>query len=392
MIRTTLVVLLLGMAGTALAEDPASSPDADAAQAQRDAEQAQREAARAQREAQQEAARAQREAQAEAARSAEDADLDAKLEAARRRLEAAAREVGQLSGQLGREGMQVFAQEFGSHAVLGLVLQTDQGDMDRGVRVLQVSPGGPAAEAGIRPGDVIVALDGAVTTGPEGARDIVERLRGVQPGSRVAVRVMRDGKPREFSVVPRERAADVWGVGGVPQVLARVHLPDLGDLPGLDFGAPEFGGMELASLSPQLGAYFGTTQGVLVIRAPEGGGLSLQDGDVIEAIDGRVPQNGAHASRILRSYQPGEKIHLKVMRRRKVLELTATLPGVRFDPRGRAAPGCAPGEPGPCIRGAVPALPVAPAPPAAPAPPTVDIPHILPGPHLVPLADASGLR
>lgn len=66
-----------------------------------------------------------------------------------------------------------------------------------------------------------------------------------------------------------------------------------------------FEGMELAEISPGLGQYFGTNQGVLVIRVPRDGEfLKLQDGDVILSIDGRVPEDGSHAARILRSYRP----------------------------------------------------------------------------------------
>ena len=98
-----------------------------------------------------------------------------------------------------------------------------------------------------------------------------------------------------------------------------------------------FEGMELADLSPALGQYFGTSQGVLVIRVPRDGEfLRLKDGDVILSIDGRVPENGSHAARILRSYQRGETIHLKVMREKKTLTLEASLPEHR---RGDLRPG-----------------------------------------------------
>jgi S1-C subfamily serine protease len=91
----------------------------------------------------------------------------------------------------------------------------------------------------------------------------------------------------------------------------------------------EIAGMELATLTPRLGQYFGTDRGVLVVRAPESGTLQLQDGDVILAIDGREPKNGSHATRILRSYQPGEKIAMKIMRQKKSLSLQVTLPETR---------------------------------------------------------------
>ncbi len=100
-----------------------------------------------------------------------------------------------------------------------------------------------------------------------------------------------------------------------------------------------FDGMELADLSPGLGQYFGTAKGVLVVRVPhEGEFLKLQDGDVILSIDGRVPENGSHATRILRSYQPGEKIQLKIMRQKKSMDLEGALPERRHfgPPSGRS--------------------------------------------------------
>jgi len=84
--------------------------------------------------------------------------------------------------------------------------------------------------------------------------------------------------------------------------------------------------MELATLTPRLGSYFGSDKGVLVVRAPADGALKLEDGDVILAIDGREPVSGSHATRILGSYQPGEKIVLRVLRQHKTLQLDAMLP------------------------------------------------------------------
>ncbi len=102
------------------------------------------------------------------------------------------------------------------------------------------------------------------------------------------------------------------------------------------------GEMELVSLTPQLGRYFGTDKGVLVVRAPKD--FKLEDGDVILAIDGRAPTSGSHATRILGSYQPGEKIAIKVMRQQKTVNVDTTLPergppdagrGVRGGPTGK---------------------------------------------------------
>jgi S1-C subfamily serine protease len=88
----------------------------------------------------------------------------------------------------------------------------------------------------------------------------------------------------------------------------------------------QFLGMELVTLTPKLGRYFGTDKGVLVVKAPRSAEFKLEEGDVIVDIDGRAPQNGAHAMRILRSYQGGEKVTLNILRDRKPVKLAATLP------------------------------------------------------------------
>jgi serine protease Do len=70
-----------------------------------------------------------------------------------------------------------------------------------GVEVVQVVEGSPAAEAGLRPEDLIVELDGSVVA------DVadIQRLMVVEKiGSPVPVRVLREGLELELSLVPAE--------------------------------------------------------------------------------------------------------------------------------------------------------------------------------------------
>jgi hypothetical protein len=274
-------------------------------------------------------------APATAASTAPSADLEAQLAAARQKLEAAARDVAQLSSQLGQSAI-VRMQRLRARAVLGLQLQTEPSAKEQGATVIGVSPEGPAAEAGVATGDVIVAINGEATTGPNAPREVVDRMGNVKPDSKVTLKVLRDGKVKEFQVTPRASFAAF-----IPPFNGQ-ELEFNWNGPG---GGASFEGMELADLSPALGQYFGTSQGVLVVRVPhEGDFLKLQDGDVIQSIDGRVPENGSHATRILRSYQPGEKVHLKILRQKKSLELEGTLPERRRGPRGPGDRGPGPGE------------------------------------------------
>jgi S1-C subfamily serine protease len=275
------------------------------------------------------------------------ADLEAQLATARQKLEAAARDVAQLSTQLGQSAL-ARVKSLRTRAVLGLQLQVEPSSKEQGATVMEVSPGGPAAEAGLAPGDVIVALNGESTIGPNAPRMVVDRMAAVQPDAKVTVKVMRDGKPKDFTVTARAGVVDFFppfngpGPQWRPGAAVQAWGSETGPGPG-GAGGAIFEGMELADLSPALGHYFGTAEGVLVVRAPRDGEfLKLQDGDVILSIDGRVPENSSHATRILRSYQRGEKIRLKILRQKKSMDLEGTLPERRPE-RGRPGRGPGPG-------------------------------------------------
>ena len=87
-----------------------------------------------------------------------------------------------------------------------------------------------------------------------------------------------------------------------------------------------FGDLELVPLTAKLGKYFGTDQGLLVVRVPQEAKLQVEEGDVILDIDGRKPASPSHAMRILSSYQSGEKIKLGILRDHKRLTLDTTAP------------------------------------------------------------------
>jgi S1-C subfamily serine protease len=260
------------------------------------------------------------------------ADIEARLAAAQARLEAAANEIAALSTQLGEPMLRRMIIRSPGAAPPPLVgLSLDPGDGKEGVRVLDVSPGGPAAAAGVRQGDVIVSIDGEGLAGRErAAREATRLLRSASPGRPVKLKVLRAGKPLELAVLPRELHFDADAFGHDGPFTAALPMPPMppqrGDfLVGREGGG--LAGLEFVTLTPGLGQYFGADKGVLVVRAPKSGALQLQEGDVIQSIGDRVPRSGAHATRILASYQPGESTAIKVLRRRKVVTLNAAFAG-----------------------------------------------------------------
>jgi S1-C subfamily serine protease len=70
-----------------------------------------------------------------------------------------------------------------------------------GVLVVSVEPASPAAAAGIRDGDVIIAFAGQAVTGID---DLLRELTDHHIGSAVPVTVLRGGRRRELMVVPAD--------------------------------------------------------------------------------------------------------------------------------------------------------------------------------------------
>lgn len=303
---------------------PAAFAQQDAQQAQRQAEVQRREAHRAQEEAQRAEAQAQR-AQAQAQRAEVDQDQDElqrDLQQAREDLQEAAREVAKLSAQLVGPVVKDVTRQFRSsthRGMLGLAIE----DTELGVRVTGVTPNGAGAQAGVTIGDTIVAIDGAELAAPPAAgakrqspsQLLLGQLSNVKPGDDVELRVMRNGDYRTVHAKAREGSFDVF---------INPNFPNLPNLPNVTnvwsggfWGHNVWADLQLATLNPGLGEYFGTKEGLLVVRAPKDATLALQDGDVILEIAGRKPTSPEHAMRILASFEPGEMVRFSVMRHQK---------------------------------------------------------------------------
>ncbi|PYO04103.1 MAG: hypothetical protein DMD89_00260 [Candidatus Rokuibacteriota bacterium] len=76
----------------------------------------------------------------------------------------------------------------------------------RGVLIRSVMPGEPADQGGVRPNDVIVALDGSPMEGP---RDLQRVVASTPVGQKIRVTVLRDGREQQLDVtIGRYKASD----------------------------------------------------------------------------------------------------------------------------------------------------------------------------------------
>lgn len=262
------------------------------------------------------------------------AETERKLEDARRRLDAAAREVAELSMSMSESAVPMtrpFIQMARQRAMLGINLGPRGVDLEDGVAIVSVSPGGAAESAGLKAGDVLLEIGGKPLKrdGDMSPREVLMKEMGeVKPGEKVELRYRRDKKVATASVTaraPMDRmfaAAMPMGVRGQFGTTGAMPLPPLAMMRAVGV----FGSTELVPLTPKLGQYFGTDKGLLVVRAPTDSRLKLEDGDVIVDIDGRTPANPTHAFRILGSYQAGEQLKLSVLRQKKRMSFEITVP------------------------------------------------------------------
>jgi PDZ domain len=237
-------------------------------------------------------------------------------------------------------------------ARLGIKVNLQARDSDSlGAYVQSVSPNGPAARAGLRSGDIITKLDGkSVLAGGEAEEQadhrqslpglrLIELAARLEPNDTVSLEFLRGKDHKTISLVTEDEPDNFAqgpdghrftmrfsGPGPHDRLPVGDFMDEMGPGDRFEFMTEgPLGDLELAPLNPDLGAYFGTTDGVLVIRAPRDGKLGLKAGDVVQAVDGRKPSGPSHLLRILRSYDQGESFKLDILRNHKREAVTGRL-------------------------------------------------------------------
>jgi S1-C subfamily serine protease len=228
--------------------------------------------------------------------------------------------------------------------MIGINMDVPKGDKD-GVLIAGVTPGGPADQAGLRAGDVMVSLNGTVLTDEGDAsakRTVLDIMRKVDPGDELSLEYERDGNRSTVTVVADEVSPEAFGYAfgkGMDQLMSNLEdLPAIVNLPNLHDFNSRWGDMEMVTLTSGLGDYFGTQEGILIVRAPDDENIPLEDGDVILRIDGRTPTSPGHALRILHSYQSGEHLSIDIVRKQRPMTVEVDLPERSDELRESALP------------------------------------------------------
>jgi len=218
------------------------------------------------------------------------------------------------NGRIDRGWIGVSVQPLTPEIAFGLGMPTRQD----GALVAQLDPSGPAAKAGLRQGDVIVAVDGKPIAQ---LRDLPRTIAAVKPDTRVTIDVLRRGAPISITLAvarsPAEKKAAAAGEEATPQSIDQV-------------------GLALSPLSDQLRQRLNlapTTLGVIVAGVKDGSeaeSAGLATGDVIVEIGGHAVQTPDDVGREIDSArgQKRETIVLLVARRGAEQFVAVKLPPV----------------------------------------------------------------
>jgi S1-C subfamily serine protease/photosystem II stability/assembly factor-like uncharacterized protein len=184
----------------------------------------------------------------------------------------------------------------GSRVWLGAAGEDREGKLT----LTQVLPEGPAAKAGLKERDVIVSIDGKPATDYEA---FLAYIRGREGGSKLPLKITRGSESLDITVTLEERPTGATGrgsVGGQPP--SNVYLGIQGE------DSPD-GGAVLTQITDDSPA----------------GKAKLEEGDVVQAIDGQKIADYDALTAALRTKKAGDKIKLTILRGSETKEIEATL-------------------------------------------------------------------
>lgn len=200
---------------------------------------------------------------------------------------------------------------------MGVTLQEVTQDLARsfnleqphGALVADVSADGPAAKAGLKTGDIIVAYAGKPVND---SADLPPLVGSSKPGASRALTVIRDGKEREITVTlgqlpDKNKDKDELALNGVPDDGSPRLNVVVADLPAGQGGRGE-GGVQVQQVGPGPAAEAG-----------------VQPGDILVSLNNQRIQDAAHLRQLVKELPLDKRVPLLVKRDQGALYLAVEI-------------------------------------------------------------------
>ncbi len=171
----------------------------------------------------------------------------------------------------------------------------------KGVLIAEVQPGGPADEAGVRPGDIVMAVNGEAT---DDMSELRTKVAAIHPGHDAVLRVIRNGKTRDVTVKVGRRPTLAMMSRQMqqqpPQGSAETRL-----------------GFSVEPLPPSIASELGLPPdvGVLVTEVERHGAAAIagiEAGDVVVQIDGKPIDSVEAFNEAIANAQPEKGVRIQL--------------------------------------------------------------------------------
>jgi len=188
-----------------------------------------------------------------------------------------------------------------------------------GVLVSDVVADSPAEKAGIRAGDVIYRIDDRDV---RRAQTLTKHVRSMEPGEKVKIYFLRDGKEKSEKVTLGERDAV-----GLSETRKRIRVDHPGHRVVRLFEGPRLG-VRVQTMNRDLAEYFAVDEGegVLVVEVLDdtpAEKAEMKSGDVIVEIEGKKIGDAGDIRHVLGEYEEGDRVKVEIVRKgnRRTLEV-----------------------------------------------------------------------
>ena len=179
---------------------------------------------------------------------------------------------------------------------------------EKGVLVGDVTENSPAEKSGLQRGDVIVEYEGKEVNDPSSLRNLVA---GTPPDKEIAMKLLRDGKPRTLNVTITELPAEKQQLSGnFDNLLTGVHVQDITPEVRRDLAIPK------------------RIAGVVITAIEEGSGAGqfLEKKDVIMEVNRKKILNEKEYESVVSKIKSSQNILVLVYRKGATIYITLPAP------------------------------------------------------------------